>query len=96
MAFQSLSFPVFLAVTAAVCLTAGRRSKQAAMGLLFLAGCVFYLWPMTCHAGMGLAILLLGMAVTWLAARQIRIGRHARGAFLAALAWHLGVLLSFK
>ena len=96
MAFQSLSFPVFLVLTAAVCLTAGRGSKRAAMALLFAAGCVFYLWPMTAHAGMGLAILLLGMAVTWLAARQIRAGRRAKAAFLAALAWHLVVLLSFK
>ena len=39
MAFQSLSVPAFLAVTAAVCLTAGRRSPRAAMGLLVRAGC---------------------------------------------------------
>ncbi|MDY3281729.1 MBOAT family O-acyltransferase [Dysosmobacter sp.] len=96
MAFQSLSFPVFLAVTAAVCLAAGRGSRRRAMALLFAAGCVFYLWPMTRHAGEGLCILLAGMAVTWLAARQIRTGRRGKGVFLAALVWHLGVLLSFK
>ena len=30
--------------------------------LLFAAGCVFYLWPMSRHAWEGFAILLLGMA----------------------------------
>ena len=94
MAFQSLSFFAFLAVTAAATLTAGRVSRRAAMGLLTLAGCLFYLWPMTGRTWLGFGVLALGMAVTHLAAGRIRTG--SRRAFRAAVVWHVAVLLAFK
>ena len=94
MSFQSLSFFVFLAATAAVCLTLQKRSRASALMALELACLVFYLigggWR-------GLIVLAAGVAVTRAAA--VRLGPEApnrRRTLALACAWHVGVLLVFK
>ena len=94
MSFQSLSFFVFLAATAAVCLTLRKRSRASALMALELACLVFYLigggWR-------GLIVLAAGVAVTRAAA--LRLGPEApnrRRTLFLACAWHVGVLLVFK
>ena len=93
MSFQSLSFFVFLAATAAVCLTLQKRSRASALMALELACLVFYLigggWR-------GLIVLAAGVAVTRAAA--VRLGPEApnrRRTLALACAWHVGVLLVF-
>lgn len=89
MSFQSLGFLVFLAVTAAVCLTLGRRSPAAGRRALLAASAVFYLSGGG-HAPAGLAVLAAGACCTALALRR---GGRALG---FAAAWHIGVLLAFQ
>lgn len=99
MAFQSFAFLAFFAVTLAVCLPVGRRNAR--LGVLALDVCcaVFYLWGLGVHAAEGFAVLAVGTAVSWTAARYLlpdRPGRRRRRVLAAAVAWHVGVLLVFK
>lgn len=95
MAFQSLSFLAFLAVTVTVCLAAGGRAPRAGRLLLTLACLVFY----SSGGGWGgLLVLAAGTAVTALALRQLR-GEEAparRVALVLACCWHIAVLVAFK
>ncbi|MCI2058862.1 MAG: MBOAT family protein [Oscillibacter sp.] len=97
MAFQSLAFLAFLAVTLAACLGAGRRSVRAGEALLAAASAVFYLWSFSSRALAGFAVLCLGAAVSWAAARAMAGGQgRRRGIFAAAAGYHIAVLLYFK
>ena len=90
---QSLSFLVFLTVTVIVCLVAGRKNRTAALWLLLFACFMFYLWGFGRLAWGGFLVLLGGVFVTNAAvtARTIR-----RGLYLAAVCWHIGILLWYK
>ncbi len=96
MSFQSFSFLVFLAVTVAVSLLAGRKSVAAGKVCLLLASIVFYV----VGAGLnGLVVLAAGMAVTALAVDYLlperTVGARKRALWLAC-GWHIAVLLVFK
>jgi D-alanyl-lipoteichoic acid acyltransferase DltB (MBOAT superfamily) len=97
MSFQSLSFWAFFIVTLAVCLTAGRKNTRVGKILLTLASAVFYLWGFSGHTGIGAAVLLLGICVSWGAARWMLSDRERRKcALILAVCWHTAVLLLFK
>lgn len=94
MSFQSLSFLAFLTVTAAVCLTAGRRAPWLGRLLLTLACLVFYIaggWG-------GFLVLALGMAVTAAALQRLcgEEERSRRRALALGCCWHIAVLAAFK
>lgn len=94
MAFQSLSFLAFLAVTAAVCLPVGRRAPWCGRLLLALACMAFYIadgWG-------GFLVLAAGAAVT-AAALQRLCGEEehsCRRALALSCCWHVAVLAVFK
>lgn len=95
MAFQSLSFLAFLAVTVTVCLAAGRRAPWLGRLLLMLACLVFYV------AGAGWAgflVLAVGMAVTAAVLQRLcgEEERSHRRALVLACCWHVAVLVAFK
>lgn len=95
MSFQSLLFLAFLAVTAAVCLTAGRRAPWAGQLLLMLACLAFYI------AGAGWAgflVLAVGMTVTAVALQRLcgEEERSRRAALALGCCWHIAVLVAFK
>ena len=90
MTLQSLSFLLFFAVTAGLCLLLGRHSVRAGRWCLTAASVLFYLWGFSAHALLGALVLLAGLWVTQLAVR-----RGGTGVVLAAL-WHVAVLLAFK
>ena len=97
MSFQSFSFFVFLAVTAAVCLPLARRHPVSARRALTVACLVFYVWG----AGWrGLVVLAAGTAVTAAALRYLaaagRPQRRRRCCLAAAVVWHVAVLMVFK
>jgi len=94
MAFQSLSFLLFLAVTVSACLLTGRRSIRTAQTVLLAASLVFYLSG--AHPAAELAVLAAGAAVTGLAVRAMAADRHRKAAFAAAVCWHVAVLAVFK
>ena len=96
MSFQSLSFLAFLAVSAAVCLTLGRRSGRAGAAALGLACLVFTV------AGGGLRTLAVLGAGT-LISRQAVLGmqrqrenRRRKRLLAGAAAYHILVLMAFK
>ena len=95
MSFQSFGFLAFLAVTLAVCLTAGRRDRRAGRLLLTLACLVFYV----AGAGWrGLLVLAAGTVVTagalqWMRETEPSVRRRA---LALGCCWHVGVLLVFK
>ncbi len=95
MSFQSLGFLAFLAGTAAVCLSLGRRSRKAGELCLTAAGLVFYVlgggWS-------SFAVLICGIAVTMLALQRLR-GADAparRRTLVLACGYHIAVLAVFK
>ena len=110
MNFQSFGFLAFLALTTAVCLAAGRRSRPLAATCLTLACLVFYI------AGGGWAALLVltaGLAVSAAAVGYLTVpapvpaggggsseyGKspiQRRRCLILAAAWHVGVLAVFK
>lgn len=109
MSFQSFGFLAFLTVTAAVCLTAARRDRNAAARCLTLASAAFYI------IGGGWAaflVLAAGLAVSTAAVRYLAAGAPIDGAhdgygpakspaprrlcLILAAAWHIGVLAVFK
>ena len=95
MSFQSFGFLAFLAVTLAVCLTAGRRDRRTGRLLLTLACLVFYV----AGAGWrGLLVLAAGTVVTagalqWMRETEPSVRRRA---LALGCCWHVGVLLVFK
>ena len=96
MSFQSLGFLAFLAGTAAVCLTAGRRDRRLGRALMSAACMVFYLWGGGAAAFLVLAAggLVSLLAVRYLTDEKPEGGRRSVAALAAA--WHIGVLLAFK
>ncbi|WP_298020449.1 MBOAT family protein [uncultured Dysosmobacter sp.] len=95
MNFQSLSFLTFLAVTAAACLTVGRRAPWAGRLLLTVACLVFYI------AGGGwqaFLVLAAGMAVTAGVLQHLRGTEETsrRRALLLGCCYHIAVLVVFK
>ena len=95
MSFQSLSFLLFLAVTAAVCLILRRKSASSALAALELACLVFYL------AGGGwqsFLVLAVGVVVTRAAILRLTdpACRDRRRVLALACIWHVAVLLVFK
>jgi len=97
MSFQSYSFLLFLPLTAAACLLAGRRSRRAGEVLLLCASWLFYLGSFTAHAWAGFAVLTLSACLTRLAVRFLGPeARHRRAVFAAAAVWQVAVLLVFK
>lgn len=95
MSFQSLGFLGFLILTVCVCCLAGRRRSAVGKALLSAACLIFYLAGLSRPLA-GFAVLLLGMAVTLMAAAKMGSGRNRKGIFAAAACWHLAVLLIFK
>ena len=93
MNFQSLSFLIFLPLTVLVCLAAGRKNRTAARWLLLLACVVFYCSAFDRRALGGFGVLLGGALVTRAA---ITAPRPARGLYLTAVCWHVGILLWYK
>lgn len=93
MNFQSLSFLLFLAVTVLACLAVGRKNRTAARWLLLLACVVFYCSAFDRRALGGFGVLLGGALVTRAA---ITAPRPARGLYLTAVCWHVGILLWYK
>ena len=95
MSFQSFEFLAFLAVTLAVCLTAGRRDRRTGRLLLTLACLIFYV----VGAGWrGLLVLAAGSVVTagalqWMRGTEESVRRRA---LVLGCCWHVGVLLVFK
>lgn len=94
MTFQSLSFLTFLAVTAAACLTAGRRAPWCGRLLLTLACLVFYVmggWG-------GFLVLAAGTAVTAAVLQRLcgEEERSRRRALVLGCCWHIAVLAAFK
>lgn len=94
MTFQSLSFLAFLAVTAAACLTAGRRAPRCGRLLLTLACLAFYItggWG-------GFLVLAAGTAVTDAALQRLcgEEDRSRRRALALGCCWHIAVLAAFK
>lgn len=94
MNFQSIAFLAFLALTAAVCLAAGRSSRRRGMLLLGAASAVFYLLAPRGAAGM--LVLLLGCGVTKWAAERIAGTDRRHPALVAACVYHIAVLAVFK
>lgn len=95
MSFQSLSFLLFLAVTAAVCLILRRKSTSSALAALEVACLVFYL------AGGGwqsFLVLAVGVVVTRAALLRLTdpACRDHRRVLALACIWHVAVLLAFK
>lgn len=97
MGFQSLTFLLFLTLTAVLCpLTKNRRTGAA---LLVLASAVFYLWGRGENALKGFSVLLVGECFTFGAARYWLCGQREtrrRAALTLSAAWHIAVLLGFK
>ena len=95
MSFQSLSFFLFLAVTAAVCLILRRKSTASALAALEAACLVFYLLG---GGWQGLLVLAAGVVVTRAAVVRLTDDTCANRRRVLALAclWHVGVLLVFK
>lgn len=99
MGFQSLSFLLLLALTAALYPPAAKKSRRAGIALAVAASAVFYLWGLGAHAMGGLAVLWTGSFVTFAAARYQIFGREKsrrKTALIIAAAWHIAVLLGFK
>ena len=94
MSFQTLAFLGFLIAVAAACGIVGRRSVSLGKGVLAAACLVFYLSGISRPVA-GFCVLLAGMAVT-LAASHMMTGCRRKAAFLAAVVWHIAVLLVFK
>ena len=93
MNFQSLSFLLFLVVTVTVCLAAGRKNRTAGLWLLLISCGVFYLSAFDRLALGGFGVLLGGALVTRAA---ITAPKPARGLYLTAACWHIGILLWYK
>jgi alginate O-acetyltransferase complex protein AlgI len=99
MSFQSLSFWAFFALTLAVCLIVGRKSRPAGIGALALASMLFYVGRWSVRAALGFDVLLLGQVVTLVAGRYLLSGKPETGrrrTLTAAVCWHIAVLLAFK
>ena len=93
MGFQSLSFLLLLAVSVPVCRWAGRRDPAAGRNALMVASLLF------CLQGVGVFELLLGTAVSVLAAWYLTFGKSVRGrrtTVILACTYHIAVLAIFK
>ena len=95
MSFQSLSFFLFLAVTAAVCLILRRKSMPSALAALEVACLVFYLLG---GGWQGFLVLAVGVVVTRAALLRLTDPetQNRRRVLARACLWHVGVLLVFK
>ena len=95
MSFQSLSFFLFLAVTAAVCLILRRKSTTSALAALEAACLIFYLLG---GGWQGLLVLAAGVVVTRAAVVRLTdtACQNRRRVLALACLWHVGVLLVFK
>ena len=93
MAFQTLAFLAFLAVTVPLCRALGRAGPAPGRAALLLACFLF-----CAGAGWrGMAVLALGAAVSFLAGpRAVPAARGGRAVFLCAAGYHILVLLGFK
>ena len=95
MSFQTLKFFAFLLATVIACGVTGRRFPALGKGILGLACLVFYLSG-TSNPVLGFAVLLVGMAVTLIAAWAMTVRGQKKPAFAAAVVWHVAVLLVFR
>lgn len=88
MNFQSFGFLTFLAVTAAVCLTAARRDRRAAAACLTIACWFFYIagggWAAFLVLAAGLAVSMA--AVRFLTTADIRVAAGGNGPYAHACA----------
>ena len=93
MAFQTLAFLGFLALTVLLCHALGRVRPSLGRTALLL-GCLYFCW----QAGWrGMAVLAMGAAVSFLAGPRAVPGAKGGGAvFWAAAGYHILVLLGFK
>lgn len=93
MAFQTLAFLAFLAVTVLLCRILGKGGLPAGRLVLLLC-CLFF----CAQAGwQGFAVLLLGAGVSFLAAPRTVPGKAGgKALFLCAISYHILVLLGFK
>ena len=93
MAFQTLAFLGFLALTVLLCRCLGRANPALGRAALLL-GCFCFCW----QAGWrGMAVLAVGAAVSFLAGpRTVPGAKGGRAVFWAAAGYHILVLLGFK
>lgn len=93
MAFQTLAFLGFLALTVLLCRALGRVRPSLGRTALLL-GCLYFCW----QAGwQGMAVLAMGAAVSFLAGpRAVPGAKGGKAVFRAAAGYHILVLLGFK
>ena len=93
MAFQTLAFLGFLALTVLLCHALGRVRPSLGRAALLL-GCLYFCW----QAGwQGMAVLAIGAAVSFLAGpRAIPGAKGGKAVFRAAAGYHILALLGFK
>ena len=93
MAFQTLAFLGFLALTVLLCHALGRVRPSLGRAALLL-GCLYFCYQ---SGWRGMAVLAIGAAVSFLAGPRTVPGAKGGGAvFWAAAGYHILVLLGFK
>ena len=93
MAFQTLAFLGFLALTVLLCHALGRVRPSLGRAALLL-GCLYFCYQ---SGWRGMAVLAIGAAVSFLAGpRTVPGAKGGKAVFRAAAGYHILVLLGFK